>query len=108
MRGNVQQYQMILQRPASLKSVYKVGIVGCKLCAGRLIELRIVPPYITQFFEQKHRALIHITYLKIVATQIDKNVISARSLCASFDHVKDVFPTNSGRGDSGCWVRSVP
>ena len=43
-RRNIQQYQIILQRPAFLKSVYRVGMVGYKLCAGRLIESRIVPP----------------------------------------------------------------
>lgn len=42
-RGDIQQYQNILLMPAFLKSVYKVGIVGYRLCA----ELRRVPPCFT-------------------------------------------------------------
>ena len=51
---------------------------------------------------------INLGYLMVVATQIDENVVSARSLCALLDHVEDVFATNSGRGISGRWVSRVP
>jgi hypothetical protein len=43
-RENIQQYQIILRRPAFLKSVYRVGMVGYMLCAGRLTAPRMVPP----------------------------------------------------------------
>ena len=36
---------MTLVTPAALNILYKIGIVGQKLCARRLMELRIVPPY---------------------------------------------------------------
>ena len=39
------QNQMTLRRPAALKTSYKVGNDVYKLCAGRLIDPRIVPPY---------------------------------------------------------------
>jgi hypothetical protein len=47
---HVQQYHMILLRPAVLNMAYKVGMEGYKLCAGRLIEPWIVPPYIIVSF----------------------------------------------------------
>lgn len=107
-KGNIQQYQITLRRPAALKSVYRVGIVGYKLCAGRLIESRMVPPYITQLFEAEQKLTINITYFKVIATQIYQNVVLARSLCALFDHVENIFSMNSRWGGFGCWVRSVP
>ena len=50
----------------------------------------------------------NMTYLVVVATQIDENIVSARGFCALLDHIEYIFPTDSGRGISGCWVRSVP
>lgn len=59
---------MILLRPAALKIAYKVGMVGYKFCAGRLIEPWIVPPYsIVSFVTRMIVDVCIEVYLMIVA-----------------------------------------
>ncbi len=41
---DVPQYQMILSTPAALEIEYRAGMLGYRLCAGRLIEPRMLPP----------------------------------------------------------------
>lgn len=43
---NSPQYHMTLSIPAPSNTSYKLGIESHKLCAGKLIDPRIVPPYI--------------------------------------------------------------
>ena len=65
---HVQHYHMILCRSAALNMAYRVGMVGYKLCAGRLIEPWIVPPYIIVSFVT--RIVVDVcmeVYLMIVA-----------------------------------------
>lgn len=44
-RAHAPQYQTTFSTPALLNSRYSCGIVGCRLCAGRFIDPRIVPPW---------------------------------------------------------------
>jgi hypothetical protein len=44
---DIPQYQITLVTPAFEKRVYKIGMVGYKDWAGRLIDPRMVPPYET-------------------------------------------------------------
>ena len=71
---------MILLTPALLKRVYNVGIAGYRLCAGALIEPRMVPPYVSEYFWNLEFC-DGTFYLMVVATYIYENVVFYGSFC---------------------------
>lgn len=85
-------------------------MVGYKLCAGRLIEPRIVPPYIIMsFVTRKIMDMCVEIYLMVVAAQVYQHVIHASLLFPKLHHLQYIFSTDTFRlRVSGRWIRSMP
>ena len=47
-------------------------------------------------------------HLVIVATQVDKNEVPARRICALLHHLQNLFSANESRRASGRWVGYMP
>lgn len=76
---DIPQYQTTRGISANFISLYTIGIVGYKLCAGRLIEPVIVPPC-TAGLEGNSVTEVRSRdqYFVIIASQIDEQEIFSR------------------------------
>jgi hypothetical protein len=68
---------------------------------------QIVPPYFSELALSMSRTEFK-HHLVVVATQVQKNIVSAGRFCASLHHIQKFFSADRGRRASGRWVSSVP